>query len=73
MSRADWQALVKRYADGRPICNCGEAYLTPCGEGIDTQGRRRNDMLMCECGCQVNQMVAKEEIAARIRQEFNIA
>lgn len=70
MSRKDWQELVKRYADGRPICNCGEAYYTPCGHGIDGTGRRRTDMLACQHGCSANKIYAKEEIAGRVLAEL---
>lgn len=70
MSRKDWQDLVKRYANGRPICNCGDAYYTPCGRGIDGTGRERTDMLACQYGCSANQIFAKEEIAARVLAEL---
>ena len=65
-----WKTLVKRYADGRPICNCGDAYLAPVGEGYDADGNRRTDLLVCQYGCQANQIYAKEEIAERICEEF---
>lgn len=61
-----WQELVKIHADGRPICNCGDAYYSPCGSGIDEKGRHRRDMLACAYGCSSNQIAAKEDIAKRI-------
>jgi len=70
MSRKYWQELVKRYADGRPICNCGEAYYTPCGHGIDGDGRKRTDILTCQFGCSANRIFAKEEIARRVLAEL---
>lgn len=64
-----WKQLVKKYADGKPICNCGDAYYTPCGEGIDAEGRHRKDMLVCNHGCSWNQFDAKEQIAKKIVEE----
>lgn len=61
-----WKELIKKYADGRPVCNCGDAYYTPCGVGIDRDGRHRTDMLACNHGCGANQYEAKEEIAKKI-------
>ncbi len=66
-----WQELVKRYANGRPICNCGDAYYSPCGSGIDSTGRERTDILDCEYGCSTNQISAKEDIAKRVLYELN--
>lgn len=58
--------LVQRYADGRPICNCGEAYYSPCGHGIDARGAHRTDMLACKYGCSANKISAKAYIASRM-------
>lgn len=65
----DWKKLVKRYADGRPICNCGHAYYTPCGVGI-VDGVHKTDMPDCQYGCSANQIFAKEEIASRVMAEL---
>ena len=63
-----WKELVKKYADGKPVCNCGDAYYTPCGIGI-CNGVERNDILICEHGCSANMYKAKEEIAKKILEE----
>jgi len=70
MSKNNWQALVNRYANGRTVCNCGEAYYTPCGHGIDSNGIHRTDMLACKYGCSANQIFAKEEIAELVLIEL---
>ncbi len=63
---SNWKKLIEKYADGRPICNCGCAYYTPCGHGIDRDGKRRTDMLVCAHGCSSNQITARDEIAGRV-------
>jgi len=68
----DFERLIQRYADGKPICNCGQAYYTPCGVGIDGKGSRRTDMLTCAYGCSANQNDAKNYVAARVVAEFNL-
>ncbi len=73
MSKKHWEKLVERYADGRPICNCGGAYYTPCGHGIDASGKERTDMVGCQYGCSANLIFAKEEIAARVLNELSNA
>lgn len=68
-----WQQLIQQYADGRPICNCGEAYYTPCGKGLVNEGGktvRKTDMLACAYGCSANQIFAKEDIARRVLQDL---
>lgn len=69
MSERAWKELVKRYADGRPICNCGEAWLYPCAVGIDAQGRHRTDMPACRHGCSANLIDTKYEIARRLTEK----
>lgn len=69
----NWKILVARYADGRPLCNCRCAYLTPCGRGIDAEGRRRTDLPVCESGCSANQITARDEVAARVLAELGSA
>lgn len=66
----EWQTLIKRYADGRHICNCGNAYLSPVGRGMDSKGYLRDDMLTCSGGCASNQITAREEVAEKIMAEF---
>jgi hypothetical protein len=58
----DWEILVERYAEGRPICNCRQAYYSPCGEGI-VNGERRSDLLVCKHGCSANQLDARDHVA----------
>jgi Restriction alleviation protein Lar len=66
-----WRDLVRRFANGRPICNCKEAYLTPVGQGIDAVGDPRTDMLVCAYGCQNNRIIARDQIAAQIHRELH--
>lgn len=73
MANEAWEALVAKYADGRPICNCRQAYYTPCGHGIDGTGRERTDMLACQYGCSANQLFARDEIAEKILKETETA
>ena len=62
----NWKSLVALHADGRTVCNCGCAYYTPCGKGIDGQGRHRTDMLTCRGGCSANQLNCRDDIAKRV-------
>jgi hypothetical protein len=64
-----WEKLIQRYADGKPICNCGQAYYEACSEGIDRNGQYRTDMLGCKHGCSSNQISAKEYIASKVIAE----
>lgn len=68
-ARTAFEKLIERYSDGRPICNCGSAYYSPCGEGIK-DGERRSDLLICEYGCSANTVFAKEYIAKRVLEEL---
>ena len=52
MSRKAWIQLVEKFADGRRLCNCREAYY-------DERGR-------CKYGCSSNLISAKHEIAERV-------
>lgn len=69
-----WQELIKRYAGGRPICNCGDAYYSLCGHeiSIDEAGRRieRFDAPACPHGCSANQIMAKEYIATKVLEDL---
>lgn len=69
-NRSACELLVEGYADGRPICNCGRAYYTPCGRGIDRDGTIRTDFLDCRNGCSANQLDTSNEIAERVIQEL---
>lgn len=60
-----WQRIVAHYAEGRPVCNCGRAYYTPCGRGVHC-GQDRTDLPACAGGCSSNQLSAKEELAQRL-------
>lgn len=70
MSHDAWEILVAKYADGRPLCNCKEAYYTPCGKGIDGSGMERTDMLACQYGCSANKIFTRDEIAEKILKDF---
>jgi hypothetical protein len=70
LSEAIWKELVRRYADGRPVCNCGEAWEYPCASGIDANGVKRDDMLACRYGCSANLIDAKYEIGRRVAGEL---
>jgi hypothetical protein len=61
----NFNKLIVRYADGRKICNCGEAYQEPCMRGIK-DGVERCDLMGCKHGCSANQIEAKEYIAKRV-------
>lgn len=70
-----FQKLIKRYAKGRQICNCGNAYYKNCGHGssFDSKLGRwidRDDMPTCEHGCSANQISAKEYVAEEVLKEF---
>lgn len=69
MSRDNYKTLIKRYADGRLICNCGEAYLTPCASGL-IAGVWRHDIMACAHGCEANRLAARDDIAGRIIDEL---
>jgi len=50
---------IKLYADGRKICNCGQAYY--------------NDKGHCEWGCSTNVIVAKHELVRKLVQYLEAA
>lgn len=56
MNSDHWHRIVMAYADGRRICNCGEAYY-------DKEGR-------CEHGCQANLLQCKYEIAKKLCEDY---
>ena len=75
MSRSVYQLAIARFADGRTPCNCGEAYYTNCGVGIeftaDGEQIHRNDMPTCDGGCSANQLYAKYELVERLLREID--
>lgn len=61
--------LIAHYADGRQVCNCGQAYYSNCGTGsVFSNGVRvlRHDLPACKNGCEVNLRMAKDYIAQRV-------
>lgn len=53
-----FRRLIVKYADGRVLCNCREAYR-------DAEGH-------CAHGCSSNQIRAKEYIAERAEKEIAV-
>ena len=66
---SNFKRLIEYYADGKPICNCGDAYYSACGHGFDGL-TEKHDMLTCEYGCSANQINAKEYIAGRVIEDL---
>jgi len=56
----NFKKLIKRYANGKEICNCGEAYYSKDEDGHS----------ICKDGCSANIINAKEYIATKIIEEF---
>lgn len=71
MSEQYFRVLVDRYADGRTVCNCGCAYYSYTGVGR-RGGKDVTDLPCCESGCSANQYRARDEIARRVIEEFNL-
>jgi|HubBroStandDraft_1064217.scaffolds.fasta_scaffold02177_8 hypothetical protein len=75
MDEGAWKRLVKRYANGRTICNCGHAYYMGPHEETYTDwlGERRTRAghpQSCRSGCQANQYATKLEIATNVEAEL---
>lgn len=51
-----WKTLVRRYANGRCLCNCREAYRGSDG--------------MCPHGCSANKLTVRDEIAEHILEVY---
>lgn len=70
----EWRELVKRFADGRPICNCGQAYYSLDGKatiaGGPDHGKKITNYPHCKWGCQANQHAVKDDIARRVLEEL---
>jgi len=64
-----WQKLVLHYSRGRKICNCREAYA---GKVEGYQDGRRIQMWGCPNGCGANQIDAREFVAKKVIDEFNM-
>ena len=63
-----WEQLVEKFADGRSLCNCRQAYYSPIGKGIsciDGHLIELHNMPVCKDGCSANMLRVKEEIAER--------
>jgi hypothetical protein len=70
------KTLIKRYANGRKVCNCGLAWYGTHGEKHVSDGSGGwkvvpNDTA-CEYGCGYNQNRAADEICLRVCEEFGI-
>jgi hypothetical protein len=68
---SNFKKLIKHFADGRTVCNCGEAYHTNCGRGAAGLGEFGqtlwvDDLPACRHGCSTNQFDAKNEMANRV-------
>lgn len=79
MTREEWAKtpgsvtwLLTRYADGRTICNCGNAYYSDGGEYLRTgpNGTTRHyDGKYCKGGCASAQISAIEHVAQMVAIE----
>lgn len=65
-----YKALVKRYAGGRQVCNCGKAYYSNEMRGMK-DGQWRNDLPGCRGGCTTNQAITVNEISKRVIDELS--
>ena len=52
-----WKRLVRKLAEGRRQCNCGEAYEAPDGG--------------CSYGCSSNKQSVRDEIARKLEDAGN--
>lgn len=75
---SSWELLVVRYADGRAVCNCGEAWYMRVGETsfevVDGHYRKvaNTNPRTCQYGCQANQRACKVEIGQRVVAELGL-
>jgi len=74
MSEEAWRTLIRRYAVGREICNCGCAYYAPIGSTYYTlDGEKKiRETRACEYGCQHNQYAVKNDIAKAVLAELKL-
>lgn len=70
MTINNFEKLIERYADGRQICNCRNAYYENCGHAIKGD-KEVFDYPACNHGCSANQISAKEYIADRVVQDLD--
>lgn len=70
--RTSWEKLVAIHADGKEICNCGNAYYSHCA-GKDSRccGHDGRAHTYCAAGCSSNQIRAREEIADKLIAGMN--
>lgn len=70
MSEAHWRELIRRFANGRDICNCGNAYYANDGEywlaGDPAGSPPHQDGKHCKFGCQANILRARDELAEKL-------
>ncbi len=69
MAKTNWQMLIERYADGKPICRCGQAYYTTCGRGY-SEGDWPEDPDVLPLSCKETIFGTHEYIAERVMQEL---
>jgi hypothetical protein len=67
----DWQTLVKRFANGRPICNCGDAYYSEGGT-YWRGGNEHHDGLYCKGGCNAARYEARDHVAMCVLAELKV-
>ena len=65
-----WEILIKHYADGRTVCNCGLAYYSLDGKAVKVSGEEINNHPYCKYGCMANKWYAKDEIAKKVLTDF---
>jgi len=64
-----FQRLLHRYAEDKPICNCGNAYYSPCGKSW-SQELGNHTTWACQYGCLTNCLNAVGYIAKCVEEEF---
>lgn len=65
----NWEKLIVRYADGRPLCNCRQAYYTTGGK-YWLGGQEHNDGLYCGGGCGAARLDAQDIVAAGVVRDL---
>lgn len=71
-----WERLVERFADGRPVCNCRQAYYTRNPNPHSNPIYRLDGVIIgygepplhCAHGCSANKLQARDEIAERVEK-----
>lgn len=64
-----FKKLIVKFADGKPICNCGEGYYK-CDGKYYQNGQYHYDGKYCDNGCSLNQARAKEYVAQKCLQSL---